>query len=74
VDAIIDQLAANGYRAQTLIRAIVNSPAFNQESSGSGPLPDGRGETSSANTKLEPAVASAAQASVARSGEASRHE
>jgi hypothetical protein len=69
VDTIIDQLAANGYKAQTLIRAIVNSPAFNQENSGAGALPDGRGATSSANTKLETPVAS-----VARKGEASRHE
>ena len=69
VDNILNQLAANGYKAQTLIRAIVNSPAFNQENSGSRPLPDGRGAISSANPKLDPAVPS-----VARTAEASRHE
>jgi hypothetical protein len=37
VDGILDQLAANGYRAQTLIRAIVMSPAFT--GAGSGPSP-----------------------------------
>jgi hypothetical protein len=63
------QLAANGYRAQTLIRAIVTSPAFNQENSGSSPLPDGRRAISSANTKLDPAVPS-----ITRTAEASRHE
>jgi hypothetical protein len=33
----MDQLAANNYRAQTLIRAIVMSPAFTAP--GSGPSP-----------------------------------
>jgi hypothetical protein len=38
VDGIMDQLAANGYKAQTLIEAIVMSPAFrsNQQSGGCG--------------------------------------
>ena len=53
VDRSSDQLAANNYRAQTLIRAIVTSPAFIARINSVPPPPGSRGAISSANTKLD---------------------